>query len=135
MRTLTSLETKTEVGGKIYIDKKTGQQWERYAYDGIEYLRISFYGLRVYPYMATEETINLIIKSTFLDEISGASKLLFYLEYSRLKFREKLINSLEENLKSISKEKLDIIYLNANLGNKSNLKGIINKSIKIMKIY
>lgn len=108
----------------------TGQLWERYEFDTIEHLRITGYGYRKYPLLETSELIDIALNSNLDEEIIGACRLLFELEFEGIEFREELINRMERNIKKISKKRFSLIYERANLINQGNLREIMNKTDK-----
>src|SRR5262245_42942767 len=83
---------------EMYIDKDTGQKWEKYFFE-IEDTGEDAVGLRKVPYPETEKIIKIALTSPYLDEVDGASALLIHREYDNIEFREKLISEIEKNVK------------------------------------
>ncbi len=118
---------RSPLGNPLFKNLWTHKIWERYWYDKVEHLRRRGYGYRVFPNPKTIELINLAIHSNFNEDIIGACRLLFSLEYTGKEYREKLIESLEENIKALTKARFELIYEHADLNNRYNLKDIMHK--------
>lgn len=122
----------TSHGCELYIDRQTGEKWESYLLEDQE-TGEDVIALRKLPYPTTEEIIRIATTSSDLDEVGGASSLLIDREYSNIEFRENLINEIEKNIKSISKERYEVIYNRAllyDIGNKREIMGKYYKEIE-----
>ena len=122
---LKKLKEKTTFGGNLYLDKKTGEKWEKYEFFRGRFNRC--FGLRIFPYPSISETIEIILNSNKLYEVLGASQYLNTQEHKGSEYRKELIEKLEQKIKDIDKEKFEAIYFNANLQNNSNLRETIRK--------
>ena len=111
----------------LFQDIFSNQIWERYSYDKIEHLRISGTGYRIYPHPSTAELIQIAVKSEIEEEIIGASRLLYSLEFKGVEFRDELVTELENNYQTISLHKFNLIFEHADLSNTSNLREVLNK--------
>ena len=129
LKSLTPLDENSGWQCELYVDKATGQKWEKYLFelfdedeDGI--------GLRKYPYPSTEEIIRIALTSQHFDEVDGASALLIDREYDKIEFREKLLSEIEKDSSKVDKERYEIIYNRAELYDITNKREILGKHYK-----
>ena len=125
---LLRVKGKSLFGNPIFRHLPTGLLWERYEFDKVEHMRITGYGYREYPIPELKELIEIAVDSDVKDEIVGASRLLYALEWKGIEFREKLLERMDASVDSISRSKFEYIYEHANLGNLGNLREIMFKS-------
>ena len=112
----------------IFFDRTSGQRWERYSF---ELDNEPVYGFRRFPSPPFTDIIKIILSSMHLDEVSGACGFLLELEYNeRFEFREKLIDSLEANIKTIETDRFEIIFDRTVLNSRLNKRDVLGKSIK-----
>ncbi len=124
---LRKLSEKSLLENSLYRHVLTGELWERYEFDCTDQYSFGT-GFRTYPYPETSELIQTALTSDFDDEIIGACRLLYRLEFIGIEFREYLVKGMEGKSKNISEKRFALIYEYANLGNQGNLREIMNKT-------
>jgi hypothetical protein len=72
---------KTASGNWLFQNIWTRKLWERYEYDYQESLKLTKRTYRTVPYPITSELIEITINSAVEDEIKGACRLLYELEF------------------------------------------------------
>jgi hypothetical protein len=119
---------KSDLGNPLFRHLWTWSKWERYEYEEDEPNRIMAFAYRFIPYPSTSKLIDIAIESNNEDEIKGACRLLYELEFKGHEYRADLIYSLEQSIDQLTEKRFNIIYENANLINHGNLRDIMNKS-------
>ncbi len=132
LKSLTPMDEHSGWQCELYIDKLTGQKWEKYLFE-ISDEQDDAIGLRRYPYPSTEEIIKITLTSQHPDEVDGASALLLDREYNKIEFREKLLSEIEKNITEITKDRFEIIYNRAELYDIVNKREVLGKSYQEIK--
>ena len=124
---LWKLSEKSILDNSLYRHLLTGELWERYEFGLTEQYSLVT-GFRTYPYPDTSELIEIALTSDIDEEIVGACRLLYRLEYIGFEYREKLVGRMENEPENISEKRFNLIFEYANLGNQGNLRDIMHKT-------
>ena len=128
LKTFEIYKMRSEDHNTLYKDNATGLFWEHYFVENDE-TGEDVNCLRRYPYPETEDIIDIALTSADLDEVAGASGLLWEREtYNYIDFRQQLIDKLNLNLDDINCDRISIIYERAQLYQIENKREILNKS-------
>ncbi len=124
---LRKLSEKSLLENSLYRHVLTGELWERYEFDRTDQYSFGT-GFRTYPYPETSELIQTALNSDMNEEIIGACRLLYRLEFIGIEYREHLVKGMEGQSQNISEKRFALIYEYANLANQGNLREIMNKT-------
>ncbi|MEP1487904.1 MAG: hypothetical protein ABJK28_05715 [Algibacter sp.] len=126
LKDLELIQNSTVDFDEIYIDRATNQKWEKYDFEFLDQITNGI-GLRIYPYPTVKTIIEIAINSIYLDEVAGASALLFEKDRLGENVREELILKLTKNLNKVSKEYFEIIYWRTEFYSNTNERDTMNK--------
>lgn len=121
-------QSETVLHRTIYVDPKSRNKWEKYEFEweGEPLFRI---GLRRFPYPSIGETIQIALYSKFEDEVAGAAALLYEYDRQGQDVREPLLNSIEQVIHDISRDRFEAIYWRSEIFDPTNNRDVKGKSI------